>query len=151
MSSEKLEVLEGKERKEMQMSDKVSAIRRLPDSDNKEAIVQEINALENFTFDERSSIFGNSDILWIIKNFTIRELKERAEKSLIKLDLKVGDVIRYDHQTCVVLSVRGRNQDRLTILFLQEGDFRIVEGVSIYNVSQRGHVDIDSLLSELMK
>lgn len=149
--SEKLEVLEGKEKKEMQMSDKVSAIRRLPDSDNKDTIVQEINALKNFTFDERSSVFGNSDILWIIENYTIRELKERAEKSLIKLDLKVGDVIRYDHQTCVVLSVRGKNQDRLTIIFLQEGDFRIVEGVSIYNVTQRGHVDIDSLLSELMK
>lgn len=138
-------------KEEMQLSDKVTAIKRLPDSDNKDTVVQEIRALKNFSSDERSSIFGNQDILWIIENFTIRELKEKAEKSLVRLDVKVGDVVRYEHQTCLVLSVRGKSQDRLTLMYLVDGDFQITEGVSVYNVTIKSHLDIDSMLSTLMK
>lgn len=136
---------------EMQLSDKVSAIRQLPDSDNKNTVVAEIRALRNFSPDERSSLFGNSDILWVIENYTIRELKDKAEKSLEKVEVQVGDAVRYDNISCVVLAVNGRLQDRLTLIFLREGTFYVVEGVSKYNVTVISHIDIDPLLVTLMK
>lgn len=123
------------------LSEKISKIRQLPDSDNKEAVVQEIEALEIFTDDERSSIFGNSSIIWVLKNFTVRELKNKAQKALTRPDVKVGDVILYGPlraQKAVVLEVAGRDKDRLTIIFKEEDHFEIREGISAYDIELNG-------------
>ena len=132
------------------LSEKINKIRQLPDSDNKEAVVQEIEALEIFTNDERSSIFGNSSIIWVLKNFTVRELKNKAKKALMKPDVKLGDVILYGPlraQKAVVFEVTGKDSDRLTIIFKEEDHFEVREGVSAYDVELSGsNVDITQLL-----
>ena len=132
------------------LSEKINKIRQLPDSDNKEAVVQEIEALEIFTDDERSSIFGNSSIIWVLKNFTVRELKNKAKKALMKPDVKLGDVILYGPlraQKAVVLEVTGKDSDRLTIIFKEEDHFGVREGVSAYDVELSGsNIDITQFL-----
>ena len=132
------------------LSEKINKINQLPDSDNKDAVVQEIEALEIFTDGERSSIFGSESIIWILKNFTVRELKNKAQKALTRPDVRVGDVILYGPlraQKAVVLEVVGKDKDRLTIIFNEEDHFEIREGVSAYDIELNGsNIDITQFL-----
>ncbi len=128
----------------IQLSDKVNRIKELPNIDNKDTVVQEIEALEIFTPEERASIFGNSNILWILKSFTIVELKDRALKALKKPEVHVGDVVRFGNPVVsgIVLEVVGEGKDRLSIMYKEVSEYNniysFVEGVSIYNVTLTG-------------
>ena len=144
---EKLETVE----KNYSLSEKVDLIVNLPDIDNKEMIVREIEALEKFTKEERASVFRNDSILWIIKNFSIKELKERALSVLNKPEVNVGDVIKSkDGFRAVVLEVCGTQRDRLTLMSVNEGRFEIKEGCSVYDVSlNHHHYEIKDMLNLL--
>lgn len=135
------------------LSEKINKINQLPDSDDKKAVVMEIEALEAFTEDERSSIFGNSSVIWLLKNFTVRELKLKAAEALEKPDVSIGDVILYGplkNQRCIVLEVVGSQKDRLTIEFMEDDHFIIKEGISVYDVVTTGNrVDITDFLKEV--
>jgi hypothetical protein len=135
----------------LKLSEKINQINKLPEIDNKDVFVMEIEALESFTEDERYSIFGNGSILWIVKNFTIAELKKKATKALTIPEIKVGDVILYGPlraQKSVVLEVTGKDHDRLTIIYKQEGNYEVREGVSIFDVDYETgkNVDVSNLL-----
>lgn len=138
----------------LKLSEKINQINKLPEIDNKDVFVMEIEALEMFTEDERYSIFGNGSILWIVKNFTIAELKSKAKKALSIPEVHVGDIILYGplHSLrSVVLEVNGKDKDRLTIMYKQDGNYEIREGVSVYDVDcDTGKcVDIEVLLDTL--
>ena len=133
------------------LSEKINKIRQLPDSDNKDAVVQEIEALEIFTDDERSSIFGNNSIIWILKNFTVKELKHKAKKDLDKPEINIGEVVLYgplESEKAVVLQVVGKDRDRLVLFHRDEDEhFAVREGVSAYDVKLTGNkVDVTSVL-----
>ena len=107
------------------LSDKVNKLQALPNIDNKDTVVQEIEALELFTVVERSSIFGDDSILWILKNYTIQELKDKAAKALVKPEVHVGDVVNFGHKHSmkgIVTEIVGENKDRLTIMSTSKTD-----------------------------
>jgi hypothetical protein len=125
---------------EMKLSDKFNSIYELEDVDNKGAIVREIKALKNFTDDELSTIFDSSNILWILENYSVKELKDRVKKVAECININIGDIIKFKYQEApilgVVLSIAGKSQDRCTALcYYQEQDFyKIIEGISFFDV-----------------
>ena len=135
------------------LSEKVSKIQSLPDYETKEVVVSEIEALENFTDSERFTIFNNKSIIWILKNYTISELKKQAMKALKKPDIKVGDVIRFGlfrDTNGVVLEVCGENRDRVTVLYREDEHILTKEGISCYDVYVDKHVDgVSDILLEV--
>ena len=130
----------------IQLSDKVNKINSLPNIDNKDAVVQEIEALELFTNEERASIFGSSNIVWVLKEYTIKELKDKALKALDKPDIQVGNVVKfgYPEVSAIVIEVAGTNKDRLSLIYKEVSDYNttynFVEGISVYNITTTGQV-----------
>ena len=100
--------------------------------------------MEVFTENERSSIFGNSSIVWILKTYTIQELKDKALAVLQKPDIKVGDVVKFSTMGSlgIVLEITGEYKDRLSLMYKEISEynsiFSFIEGVSIYNVVKTG-------------
>jgi len=119
------------------LSEKVNLIFRLPELDNKDVIVQEIEALESFTPNERLTIFGSDSILWVLKNFSIRDLKARAKSAITKIDVKVGDLV-YIGETkstkALVVRLAGIDKDRITVLVNDDDVLKFIEGISVYDV-----------------
>lgn len=134
------------------LSEKIYKVKTLPDYENKDVVVQEIEALENFTDEERSRVFDNSSIVWILKNYTISELKKKAEKSLQKPDIHVGDVVKYgtfNDIKGVVLNVAGDYNDRAIVIYRADSHIYIQEGVSCYDLVKVDSVNVDDLLSKI--
>lgn len=137
--------------------EKINKIHQLPDSDDKSAVVSEIEALEVFTDEERERVFANRSILWILKNYTIRELKDRASKAIKKIEVNLGDVISCDvisfgmfrDVTGVVLEVCGRDKDRVTVLCNDYGTLKVIEGVSVYNCVKHNNIDVTQIMKAL--
>lgn len=136
----------------IQLSDKVNKIKSLPNVDNKDTVVQEIEALELFTEDERASIFGNCNIIWVLKAYSIAELKDKALKALNKPEVNVGDIVKfgYPEVSAVILEVTGEQKDRLSLMYKVVTDYNtsydFIEGVSVYNITTTDkHVDVDFL------
>lgn len=120
------------------LSEKVNLIFKLPDLENKDVIVQEIEALEAFTETERTSIFGSDSILWVLKNFSIRELKKKAKSAIERKEVKVGDLVLIGETKSVkalVVNVTGIDKDRMTVLTQDLGNLKFIEGVSVYDVT----------------
>lgn len=134
------------------LGDKVNKIQMLPNIDNKDTVVQEIEALEIFTPEERASIFGNSNIVWILKSYSIKELKDKATKALNKPEVHVGDVIKFGYPsiTGIILAITGDNKDRLSIMYKEVSEYNtiysFIEGISVYNITNTGsNVNTDFL------
>ena len=134
------------------LSDKVNKIQSLPNLDNKDTVVQEIEALEIFTEEERASIFGNTNIVWILKSYSIKELKEKAIQALQKPEVNIGDIVTFGYPETkgIVLEICGESKDRLTIMHKEvteyNSSFAFTEGVSIYNIKATGkHVETEFL------
>ena len=146
----------------MKMSDKLNGIYGLVEVDNKEAIVSEIRALKNFTEKELSSIFGYSNILWILENYTVRELKDLAKKVEEGLELHEGDIFTfkdtiYDDRVGIAIKLQGARQDRCIALVHSSsinttGYFRVLEGISAFDVNVIGNAwkdGFDDVISRL--
>lgn len=146
---------------EMKMSDKFNSIYKLAEIDNKDAIVGEIKALKNFTDEERASIFGSSSILWVLENYTVKELKDMVRKVENNIDIHVGDVIRFKYQggdeshiKGVILEVTGLSKNRCTALCYYSNNkyYKIMEGISSFDIeviSNSGTNDFVSVLNSL--
>lgn len=137
------------------LSEKILAINNLPETDTFDIVKKEIEALENFTNDELGSIFGNPSIVWILKNYTIKTLKDKAGQALTKPEVKVGDMVHigsdvFGQAHAVVLEIVGKDLDRLTIMYNNDEHYVIREGVSIYDVRvlDKNH-DIIGMLRDL--
>lgn len=125
----------------MKLSDKFSMIYDLVDVDNKDAIVREIRALKNFTEEELSRIFGNSNILWILENYTVKELKDAVKRVEDSIKVEVGDIISFKDDDTesvigVVLFISGNASDRCTALCFHNnsGYYKIQEGISTSDI-----------------
>ena len=125
---------------EMKMSDKFNCIYELNEVDNKEEIVKEIRALKNFKDDELASIFGSDSILWILENYSVRELKDKVKSVENNITISTGDVITFklttEHVIGVILEVTGLHKNRCTALcyYRDRGYFKIVEGISSFDI-----------------
>ena len=125
---------------EMKMSDKFNGIYELIEVDNKDAIVQEIKALKNFTEEELSSIFGSPNILWILENYSVKELKDKVKSVEDNIVINVGNVIKFklaeDNVTGVILEVTGIQNNRCTALcyYKDRGYYKIIEGISSFDI-----------------
>lgn len=128
----------------IQLSDKVNKIQSLPNIDNKDTVVQEIEALELFTNEERASIFGNSNIIWILKTYSINQLKDKAAQALKKPDVHVGDVVKFNTPvvSAIIVAVTGNNKDRLSLMYKDVSEYNttysFIEGVSVYDITTTG-------------
>lgn len=133
-------------------SAKLFRVRDLPGSNDKDLVVRVIEVLENFTDDERRSIFDSSSIIQILKLYTVKELKEKVEKAYNKPDIKVGDIITFgihNDYKGVVLDVAGEKRDRVTIICREDYHIRTMEGVSVYDLKKVGHTEVSELLTSI--
>lgn len=133
----------------MKLSDKFNGIYELIEVDNKDAIVQEIKALKNFTDTELATIFGSANILWILENFTVKELKEKVKRVESGIEAHVGDIIKFKNREVsivgVILEITGLLKDRCTALcfYQEEGYFKVVEGISYFDIEVVSSNDCD--------
>ena len=125
---------------EMKMSDKFNSIYELEEVDNKDAIVREIKALQNFDETERASIFGSPNVLWILENYSVKELKSKVKEVEQNIVINVGDIISFKLTTenvmGVILEVTGVAKNRCTALcyYRERGYYKIVEGISSFDI-----------------
>ena len=140
---------------EMKMSDKFNGIYELVEVDNKDAIVREIKALQNFTEEELSSIFGSSSVLWILENYDVSELKEKVRQVEENIVIKVGDIIRFkmsdDNVMGIILNITGISKNRCTALcyYKDMGYYKILEGISSFDIEVVENYSDKNLISIL--
>ena len=90
--------------------------------------------------------------MWILKNYTIKELKSKASRALNKPDVNVGDIVILENENkekAVVLEIVGSKKDVITVIFkdVRYRSFVVQEGVYVYDVKPTGkNVDIRTFL-----
>lgn len=133
------------------LHEKIDKVLSLPNDDSKDTVVQTIEAIECFTDEERQSIFGSDNVVWVLKNYSTNELKRKVDSILNSKDVSVGDIVEYNHNVRgIVIDVVGLNKDRVNILYKWDNHYSITESVSIFDIDVVGNCgDIGSMLNKI--
>ena len=110
-------------------------------------------------YDECKTMFGQSEVEPVIKDFSPREVKERlnlyrTEKEKREKEIHVGDVVTYEsehegHTNAVVISISNNPNPQYNNLYCMRNDGSIIcQPITFFEKTDR-HIDLTDILEQI--